>query len=200
MRQMFETMAAVVPPPDNEPLLAFLDSGKADQALDALGAQGLMYDALLHNVANATIIRGGDKINVIPSEVEIEIDCRMLPGFTPVEAIAELQSIVGEEVAIELVRHDPGPAEPDMGLFDSLSEILKDADPTGVPVPYVVFGSTDGRHFTKLDIQTYGFLPMNLPADFDFLRYVHAADERIPVDAVGFGADAVYEVLRRFGN
>jgi acetylornithine deacetylase/succinyl-diaminopimelate desuccinylase-like protein len=29
---------------------------------------------------------------------------------------------------------------------------------------------------------------------------LHAADERIPVDTVPFGAEAIYQLLRRYGN
>ena len=52
-------------------------------------------------------------------------------------------------------------------------------------------GVTDGRFFARLGIQTYGFTPMKLPPDFDFWSTVHGADERVPVDAVDFGADAI---------
>jgi hypothetical protein len=41
---------------------------------------------------------------------------------------------------------------------------------------------------------------MKLPVDFNFNETVHAADERIPAEALGFGAGAIYEVLRRFGR
>ena len=54
----------------------------------------------------------------------------------------------------------------------------------------------DTKHFTKLGIQTYGFLPMNLPEEFIFFNLVHAADERIPVEAVNFGSEAIYQVLQ----
>jgi acetylornithine deacetylase/succinyl-diaminopimelate desuccinylase-like protein len=46
----------------------------------------------------------------------------------------------------------------------------------------------------------YGFLPMQLPRELRFLQLLHAADERLPVDAVEFGADAVREVLERYGR
>jgi acetylornithine deacetylase/succinyl-diaminopimelate desuccinylase-like protein len=39
---------------------------------------------------------------------------------------------------------------------------------------------TDSRFFAQLGIQTYGFMPMRLPADFPVLKIIHAADERIP--------------------
>ena len=64
----------------------------------------------------------------------------------------------------------------------------------------LVSGGTDGRHLSRLNIQSYGFLPMDLPPDFDFLSTVHAADERIPVEALDFGADKIYQVLSRFGD
>jgi acetylornithine deacetylase/succinyl-diaminopimelate desuccinylase-like protein len=58
-------------------------------------------------------------------------------------------------------------------------------------------GVTDGRFFSRLGIQTYGFLPMRLPSDFAFLGLIHAADERIPAEAIDFGTDAIYRVLQR---
>jgi acetylornithine deacetylase/succinyl-diaminopimelate desuccinylase-like protein len=59
---------------------------------------------------------------------------------------------------------------------------------------------TDARHFGRLGIQGYGFTPMQLPAGFAFTETIHAADERIPADAVGWGADRVLDVLRRYGR
>ena len=85
-----------------------------------------------------------------------------------------------------------------MGLFDTLSEILLDGQEGAQVVPLLMSGGTDGRFFSELNIQSYGFLPMDLPEDFDFMSTVHAANERIPVDTMSFGTDKIYEVLRRF--
>jgi len=57
---------------------------------------------------------------------------------------------------------------------------------------------TDARFFSRLGIQTYGFTPMQLPPGMDFAKIAHGANERIPVEAVSFGADAIYQVLQRF--
>ena len=84
-----------------------------------------------------------------------------------------------------------------MGLFDTLATVLREADPGSVPIPFLTPVVTDGRFFSHLDIQTYGFLPLNLPAGFDFLQTVHAADERVPVAAIESGTQAIFEVLRR---
>jgi acetylornithine deacetylase/succinyl-diaminopimelate desuccinylase-like protein len=57
---------------------------------------------------------------------------------------------------------------------------------------------SDGRHFARLAIQTYGFLPMQLPAEMRFMELVHAEDERIPVGAIEFGTTAICRLLERF--
>ena len=123
---------------------------------------------MLRNTVNATIVRGGAKINVVPSEIEVELDGRALPGFGPDELIAEVQALVGDDVELELVRHDPGPAAPDLGLFDTLAGVIRELDPDGIPVPLLQIGVTDGRFFSRVGVQTYGFLPMRLPEDFRF--------------------------------
>jgi len=169
-----------------------------DRVLNVLGERGRSFDPLLHNTVSPTILHGSSKVNVIPSEVSVELDGRLLPGYSPDDLIAELVRIVGEDLEIEIVRHNPGPAEPDMGLFELLADVLRQADPDGIPVPLLLSARTDASFFSRLGIQTYGFLPMQLPEDFNFTQTIHAADERIPVEAVGFGANAIYEVLRRF--
>ena len=41
---------------------------------------------------------------------------------------------------------------------------------------------------------------MQLPEDMAFIRMAHGVDERIPVAAVTYGADPIYELLQRFGG
>jgi acetylornithine deacetylase/succinyl-diaminopimelate desuccinylase-like protein len=170
-----------------------------DKMLDLLGERGRVFDAMLHNTVSPTILHGSNKINVVPGAASVELDGRLLPGYKPDDMIAELRQIVGDEVELEVMRYDLGPAESDMGLFDMLTDTLRQLDPEGVPVPLLLSGVTDGRFFSRLGIQTYGYLPMPLPEDFNFTRTIHAADERIPVEALDFGANALYKVLQRFG-
>jgi len=87
-----------------------------------------------------------------------------------------------------------------MGLFDILGGILREVDPSGIPLPLLLPTGTDGRFFSKLGIQTYGFIPMLFPKDFNFWQNTHAANERIPVEALNFGTDALYKVIQRFGK
>jgi acetylornithine deacetylase/succinyl-diaminopimelate desuccinylase-like protein len=114
--------------------------------------------------------------------------------------VSELRALLGNEVELEVIRHEPGPSEPDMGLFDTLADILREADPESTPGPLVLAGVTDARHFSRLGIHTYGFTPMNMPPDLNFGRLAHGIDERIPVDSMEFGTEAIYKLLHRFGE
>ena len=154
---------------------------------------------MAHNPVNATRGRGGEKITVTPSGGTVERAGRLWPGHPPADMITELRRLVGDDVEFEVISHDPGPSEPHMGLFDTLSGILSEGDPEGIPVPLLNPAFTDARFFSRLGIQTYGFLPMKLPAGFNFNETIHAADERIPAEALSFGADAIYKALQRFG-
>lgn len=199
-RQMLTAVAAVLEPPSSIMLRQLLNPALTDHLLDLLGTQVAAFDPLLHNTATATILRGGEKNNVIPSEITVELDGRILPGQTPNDLLRELRALLGNDVELELVHSDTYPApEPDMGLFDTLAGILSEADPAGTPVPLFLAAVTDARFFTRLGIQTYGFIPMKLPRDIDFIALLHAADERIPVEALAFGTNAVYQALLRFG-
>jgi acetylornithine deacetylase/succinyl-diaminopimelate desuccinylase-like protein len=199
-QQMFNGLADELSFPIAPLVRQLLNPAMTNRVLDLLGTRGRVFDPLLHHTVSPTIIRGGDKINVIPSAITVELDGRLLPGFSPDDLIAELQALAGNEVEFELTRYDPGPQAQDMGLFDTLADILREADPTGFPVPLLLTGVTDGRFFAQLGIQTYGFLPMQLPDDFNFTQTIHAANERIPVAALAFGTNAIYAALQRFGT
>ena len=204
-RLMIETVAANLPDPINSVLQRLLDPAQTDVLLDSLGSYGAFFDPILHNTVNATIVHGGEKSNVIPSKIVLEMDGRVLPGYTADNLLAELHQLAGDDVELDVRTAEPvstaaAVAVPDMGLFDILSNILREADPGCIAMPYMLPAVTDGRFFSQLGIQTYGFLPMNLPEGFDFSRTIHAADERIPVEAMGFGTNAIYEALTRFGS
>jgi acetylornithine deacetylase/succinyl-diaminopimelate desuccinylase-like protein len=199
-RLMIEAMATALPFPTGTLLRQLVVPPLTNCILRLLGDRGAMFQPLVRNTVNATVIKGGEKVNVIPSEVGVEIDGRLLPGFGPQDMLRELQAIIGTEVDLEVIRHDSGPAEPNLGLFQFLADILTEADPGCVPIPFMVPGVTDARFFSRLGIQTYGFTPMNLPRDFSFVDVFHAADERIPVQAVHFGTRAIYRVIQHYDS
>jgi acetylornithine deacetylase/succinyl-diaminopimelate desuccinylase-like protein len=197
-RSMVDAIAAELPSVAAIPLRALLRPRLTDRILGALGDRAKFFDPLLHNTASATIVRGGHATNVIPGEVTVDFDCRLLPGFGPDDVFAELRALAGVEMELELLGHEPGPTFPDLTLYGTLGGILRELDPSTRPIPLLMPASTDGRHFAKLGIQTYGFLPMQLPPELRFMELVHAEEERIPVDALEYGTNAIRLLLERF--
>jgi acetylornithine deacetylase/succinyl-diaminopimelate desuccinylase-like protein len=166
--------------------------------LKILGEQASLFSPLLHNTVSPTMLQASDKANVIPGEVNLGMDGRLVPGASPDDMIRELHALIGEDVEFEVFKAEPGPAAPDMGLFDTLKDIIRELDPTGIPLPFVLSGVTDARFFSKLGIQTYGFTPLQLPDDFNFASTIHAADERVPVAALDFGSKAIFNAIQKF--
>ena len=198
-RMMFQAIGKRLPMASRAGIGALLRPALTDRALRLMGAKGRTFNPLFRNTVNATVVRGGDQVNVVPREVTAELDGRILPGFGPDDLVSEIRAIAGPEVDIEVTHFDEGPRTPNMGLFQTLAGVLLEEDDGAAPVPMLMPASTDGRLFAKLDIQTYGFLPMRLPKGFDFAETIHGSDERIPVEAIRFGAEAIYKLLQRFG-
>jgi acetylornithine deacetylase/succinyl-diaminopimelate desuccinylase-like protein len=197
-RSMIEAIAADVPVTLAVPLKGLLVPTLTDRLLDAFGERGRIFDPLLHNTVSATIVQGGEKDNVIPDTISLSLDCRLLPGFAPEQLFAELRALSGVELEFEIVQHDPVSGEPDMAMFETLAGALRELDADAKPIPMLLPGVTDGRFFSRLGVQTYGFLPMQLPPELPFMQLIHAPDERLPADAVEFGTRAIGRVLERF--
>jgi acetylornithine deacetylase/succinyl-diaminopimelate desuccinylase-like protein len=197
VRTMVEGMASGLPAHERLALRPALVPALTDRLLDLFGKDGDALDPLLHNMATPTVIRGGASTNVIPTEFEIDLDGRVLPGHTPHDLVRELQTMAGRLASFELVEEEPAAkADPDLTLLPMLAEIIREREPAGTPFPMLLPGYTDARYFSKLGIQTYGFLPMRLPKHIT-TALIHAPDERIPAAAVEFGA-CVSEAIRRY--
>jgi len=197
VRTMIEAMSYAMPPPQKRLFRQLLHSGWTSTILKLLGDKGSTLAALFYNTANITVIQGGLAVNAIPEQIELKIDGRLLPGFEPADLMKELNKVIGYELEYEVLLHDPFPDAVNLELFPTLAAILREQDPQGVPIPYVLTGSTDSRFYAGLGIQTYGFLPMDLPKSFAFTEFIHAANERIPVRALQSGAQAISRLLFR---
>ena len=198
VRTMIDSLAKNLAGPSRLVIRLLLNPPLTNPILKMLGDQASLFTPLLHNTVSPTMLQASDKVNVIPGEVNLGLDGRLVPGAKPEDLIRELRSLLGEDVQFEVIQAIPGPAAPDLGLFDTLGGILRTLDPTGIPLPYVLSGATDARFLSKLGIQTYGFIPLQLPDNFNFANTIHAADERVPVAALDFGVSAIFEALQKF--
>jgi acetylornithine deacetylase/succinyl-diaminopimelate desuccinylase-like protein len=172
-----------------------VESPDLEGAIAKLGPIARIVGATLRDTANPTMLKAGYKANVIPATAEAVIDCRVLPGR--LEAfLREVDEIIGPDVTREWITELP-PYETsfDGELIDAMNNALLAADPDARTVPYMLSGGTDAKHFATLGIRCFGFAPLKLPPDLDFAALFHGVDERVPVDALTFGAQVLEHFL-----
>jgi len=167
----------------------------AEALVEEFGPAARMLGATLRQIANPTMLDAGYKVNVIPTEAAAYVDGRFLPGYED-EFFATLAELCGEDVEISFVtKQDPWETPYDGSLVDAMTRSIVAEDPEALVAPYLMSAGTDAKQFRGLgELRTYGFAPLRLPADLDFTGLFHGVDERVPVDALEFGA----RVMDRF--
>ena len=110
--------------------------------------------------------------------------------------MATIAELAGEHVEIEVVVKDVALESPSSGeLVESMKRALLKEDPGAHVLPYCLSGGTDNKHLSRLGITGYGFAPLRLPPELDFAALFHGVDERVPVDALRFGAQVLEHFL-----
>ncbi|HEV2109140.1 MAG TPA: M20/M25/M40 family metallo-hydrolase [Thermomicrobiales bacterium] len=200
VRQMLETVSSALDA-DHQAAVARILREPSWVALASLAPDEdtrLMLRATTRDTAVPTIIHGGHRINVIPSEVVLDVDGRILPGTDPDEWRQRVQGVVGDQVDVELLSREQGiMADPASPLFDAIAETMAALDPGSAVAPYLVSGGTDARNIPG--VKVYGFFP-HPPSDRTALysTLVHGHDERIAVEDLGFATRFLYDVVTRF--
>ncbi len=160
-----------------------------------IGFAARMIGATLQNTANPTMLEAGYKANVIPGSASAVIDGRFIPGFED-ELNETITQLVGPHVSVETIARDIALEVPFEGdLVEAMCAAIVKEDSQAIPVPYLMSGGTDNKALAKLGIIGYGFSPLKLPEDFDFVAMFHGVDERVPVEGLTFGARVLKDFL-----
>jgi len=152
------------------------------------GPAGRIIGAVIRHTINPTMLSAGYKVNVVPGEATAQVDGRVLPGYED-EFFDTLAELLGDRISVDYVSKQQGLETTfDGPLVEAIRASLLAEDPDALVAPYLMFGGTDAKHWSKLGIRCFGFAPLRLPADLDFTALFHGVDERVPVDALEFGA------------
>jgi acetylornithine deacetylase/succinyl-diaminopimelate desuccinylase-like protein len=167
------------------------------QIVDRIGAldeiTGEVVRALLAPTFSPTMIAASKKRNVIPALVELEVDCRLLPGQTPADIEPVVRAMLGDDIAYDLVWADAQGgtrSSLDTPLWSALESFVAEIEPGARAVPLACPGFTDS-HWLRAAFGTvaYGFFPMRtMPPDVS-AQLIHSADERIPIADLELGVD-----------
>jgi acetylornithine deacetylase/succinyl-diaminopimelate desuccinylase-like protein len=151
-----------------------------------------------------TMIHGGVKENIIPSECEAVFDCRVLPGQSVIETLDLIKSLlkdVGiEKLTFEIIQaHDGSESTTETPLYSAITSILREFEPDCGVTPTLTTGGTDSHFFRENGSICYGFHPMRPDEPNDELeKRMHGIDERITIENLVFGTSIFYEAVKRF--
>jgi acetylornithine deacetylase/succinyl-diaminopimelate desuccinylase-like protein len=162
------------------------------------------FSALLSNTAAATVVRAGNKTNVIPGLAEFEIDGRTLPGQTDADLLRELRAVLGPDVELEVMKSAPPiVTEPiESPVFDIIKREISRREPDAAVIPYMIPGFTDAKYFTQMGARWYGFSPVKIEkgSGIKFADMFHGHDERVPVAGLAWGVEVLDAVVREIAG
>ncbi len=186
---------------DPEMTAALLDAEQFDGALADLPL-GIArhWHACTHTTFAPTVAHGGTKTNVIPDQVDLEVDIRTLPGQTGAHATAMLREALGDLAdAVEITSNDdPSTSSPaETPLWDSLARTSARLCADSALVPSLMVGGTDNRFFRRAGAVGYGFglFSKRLPYE-DFATMFHGNDERVDQESLALST-RLWEAVAR---
>ena len=145
--------------------------------------------AFTHTTISPNVGQGGQKTNVIPDTVDLDVDIRTVPGITSDDVDAMLADALGDLAdQVEMSTIQSGEATQsttDNPLWDVLARNVQVAYPGARIVPGLVVGGTDARFYRDRGRVAYGaglFSPDMTAASFG--SRFHGHDERIDVESL----------------
>lgn len=201
-RAYFSGLARVETDPAMQKAMQSIATAQSQSAIDA--AAGVLsgdptHSTVLRDAASITIVSGGIRANIIPSDATATLNVRVLPDGDVRAYVAELERIGGEKHVTFALQREPPRAPPvsstKTALYQAMEAVGYEMAPDAVVVPMLSPGATDGAALRAAGIPTYGILPLPLEQE-DELR-MHGDNERVPLSALGWGTEYLYRVLSR---
>jgi len=199
-REFFSRLSQVWP--TREERLAMADVSSTDSRRVQRGARVLaripVFDAVLRNGISATILQGGIRGNVIPTDASASLNVRTLPGQSIDSVVARLKRVIADplvDVAVTSRGTDAPASDFASPMFAAIRESAQALDPQLTTVPYLSTGATDSARLRAWGMQAFGLLPF--PMNQDDEDRMHGNDERIPLESLEFGTKLIYGAIAR---
>lgn len=140
-------------------------------------------NAMIRTTSVATMIHGGVKENVVPSDVSAIINFRLLPGDNSYDVIEQVMQVIND-VNVQVSIKGPVSEASNVSSVKSegfilLQKTIKNVFPDVIVTPSLLIGQTDSRHFRKVTKNIFRFLPVRM--DNGILDSMHGMDEKIGV-------------------
>lgn len=156
------------------------------------------HHSLLRDTCSATRMEGSAKINVVPAEVILELDCRLLPDQDLDKFQNELELLIADpNIKIErIMGFSAASSSTDTELYRQIVATTDKFFPGAKVTPQVTAGFTDSHFFRDMGIVSYGFGPfVDTP---DNMRGIHGNDEKVSIENMINGTSFLTELLVSF--
>jgi len=180
-------------------------------ALKAMSKEATSLGGTLHAMSRATfattMLKGGQKINVLPASCSVDIDCRILPGQDYDYAVKHLKKAMGRKLAKEAeINHIKdsvimnGTVSPiDTEFVKSIERTYQKFFPGSSIVPVISYGGTDLRFIRENGGNGYGFsLVEEDVSAAEASNLAHNKNERISIKSVELTIEAMYELAKDY--
>ncbi len=145
-----------------------------------------VMNATLRTTTAPTMIEGGVKENVLPSQAHVLVNFRIRPGNTPDDVVAHAKKVINNP-AVEVTVHRnrgtmPSPvASVDAIGFKLMQKTIGQVFEDTLVAPGLLVAGTDSKHFVTIADNSYRHFPIVFTAKDTSL--IHGTNERIGVDA-----------------
>lgn len=159
-------------------------------------------NALMSTTASVNMINGGTKLNVIPSEVTVMIDCRVSPLHSIKKVLEHYTKIIldtDSDVQITVIDYlEPSPiSNHESSTFQTYSKVIRTVFENKVLVsPSLMIANTDTRHYTNLTKNIYRFSANIL--DQKEIDSIHGLNERISKENILNVINFFYQLIKQF--
>jgi acetylornithine deacetylase/succinyl-diaminopimelate desuccinylase-like protein len=183
-RIYFQRLARISPPEEAWRYQHLADADKGPAIQRYFAEHELEHYSILRTSISPTVIRGGFRNNVIPSEAEAELDIRALPDEDMPRFYAQLRRVI-DDPSIEVAPSADAlrPAAPasrlDTDMFHALEHAQQRMWPGAITLPAMVTGATDLAQLRAKGVQAYGFGPVVDEQGRDGGGGPHSDDERL---------------------
>ena len=176
---------------DAETRAALVDPARVWDACESIAdaRTAKFAHACTHTTFSPDVVHGGTKTNVIPDEVVLEVDIRILPGQTSDDVDRMLADALGPlatHVTVEHLHDRPSSQSPtDTPLWHAIEGLVAKVQPEATLLPRITAGGTDATFFRDAGSVAYGFGLLSRAVTYeDFSSRFHGNDERIDVESL----------------
>jgi carboxypeptidase PM20D1 len=140
-------------------------------------------NAMLRTTTALTVVRGGNKENVLPGEAVALVNFRLVPGDSIERVVGHTRQVIHDErIRIDVApgsSEASGVAATDSASYQLINRTMRELFPGVLVAPGLMIGGSDSRHMAPIADNVYKFSPVRARSE-DLPRF-HGTDERISI-------------------